>query len=256
MLTQHGDVMSITITARLSPHTRQPASHTAPARSSYATRTRLHTPTADKRRTLAWHIVRKPRGLIAGAIQNGHLHVQMTLGYSGAYDSGFPDEHAFEQWLWRVNQLAEDHQRLQSGEHVSGPAADAYRQRISAAHDKFAGRVLRNTQPARDMLANPLLQIFPGRAMTCVFDQAKALCQVRRAQGDPRVTPDQDDCRPNCRNIAYTDCDMDQLRVEVAGIRAIVDDSLAPSPRHQRACAESERLQRIIDNHDRHVQAP
>jgi hypothetical protein len=55
MLTQHGDVMSITITARLSPHTRQPASHTAPARSSSsnATRTRLHTPTADKSHTLA-----------------------------------------------------------------------------------------------------------------------------------------------------------------------------------------------------------
>jgi hypothetical protein len=208
------------------------------------------------RRTLAWHIVRKPRGLIAGAIQYGHLHVQMTLGYSGAYDSGFPDEHAFEEWLWRLDQLAEDHQRLQSGEQVSGPAADTYRRRISAAHEKFAGRVLRNTQQARDMLGNPLLQIFPGRAMTCVFDQAKALCQMRRAQGDPRVTPDQDDCRPNCRNIAYTDRDIDELRVEVAGIRDIVDDSLAPSPRNQRASAESERLQRIIDNHDRHRQAP
>jgi hypothetical protein len=106
------------------------------------------------------------------------------------------------------------------------------------------------------MLANPLLQIFPRRAMTCVFDQAKALCQVRRAQGEPRITPDQDDCRPNCRNIAYTDRDIDQIRVEVAGIRDIVDDSLAPSPRHQRACAESERLQRIIDDHDRRWPAP
>ena len=85
------------------------------------------------------------------------------------------------------------------------------------------------------MLANPLLQIFPGRAMTYVFDQAKALCQVPRAQGDPRVTPDQDDCRPNCRNIAYTDRDMDQLRVEVAGIHAIVDDSLAPAARRPSA---------------------
>ncbi|MBN3459857.1 hypothetical protein JNN96_38190 [Mycobacterium sp. DSM 3803] len=95
------------------------------------------------RRTLAWHIVRKPRGLVAGAIQYGHLHVQITLGYSGSYDSGFPDEHAFEDWLWRIEQLAEDHQRLQSGEHVSGPAAEAYRQRVSLAHKTFAGRVLR-----------------------------------------------------------------------------------------------------------------
>jgi hypothetical protein len=36
------------------------------------------------RRTLAWHIVRRPRGLIAGAIQYGHLHVNITLGYAKA----------------------------------------------------------------------------------------------------------------------------------------------------------------------------
>jgi integrase len=51
------------------------------------------------RRTLAWHIVRRPRGLIAGAIQYEHLHVHMTLGYSGSYDSGYPEEQAFEPWL-------------------------------------------------------------------------------------------------------------------------------------------------------------
>ena len=51
------------------------------------------------RRTLAWHIVRRPRGLVAGAIQYGHVQVQITLGYSGSYASGFPDEHAFETWL-------------------------------------------------------------------------------------------------------------------------------------------------------------
>jgi hypothetical protein len=64
------------------------------------------------------------------------------------------------------------------------------------------------------------------------------------------VTPDQDDCRPECHNIAYTDRDIDQLRVHIAGIRELLDESLAPSPRHQRARAELERLQRIIDNHD------
>ena len=111
------------------------------------------------RRTLAWHIVRKPRGLIAGAIQYGHLHVQMTLGYSGSYDSGFPDEHAYEDWLFRLERLADDHQRLTAGERVSGPAAATYAHRITEAHRTFAGRVLTNTSHAHDMLANPLLQI-------------------------------------------------------------------------------------------------
>jgi integrase len=36
------------------------------------------------RRTLAWFIARKPRGLVAAAIQYGHLRVQMTLGYAKA----------------------------------------------------------------------------------------------------------------------------------------------------------------------------
>jgi hypothetical protein len=36
------------------------------------------------RRTLAWFIVRRPRGLIAAAIQYGHVRVAMTLGYSGS----------------------------------------------------------------------------------------------------------------------------------------------------------------------------
>lgn len=100
------------------------------------------------------------------------------------------------------------------------------------------------------MLANPLLQIFPGPAMTCAFNQAKAQYQIRSAQGDPRVTPDQDDCRPGCHNIAYTDRDIDQLRGNAAGIRQLIDEYSAPSPRHQRAHAELQRPQQIINTHD------
>jgi hypothetical protein len=202
------------------------------------------------RRTLAWHIVRKPRGLIAGAIQYGHLHVQMTLGYSGTYDSGFPDEHAYEDWLFRLEQLAEDHQRLADGEHVSGPAADTYCHRVDTAHKQFAGRVLPSLRQARDLLANPLLQIYPGKAMTCVFDQAKALCQLRSTEGDVRATPDQDDCRPNCQNIAYTERDINTIRTNAVELRDLLDDFLAPSPRHARVRAELDRLHRLINAHE------
>ena len=201
------------------------------------------------RRTLAWHIVRKPRGLIAGAIQYGHIHVQMTLGYSGSYQSGFPDEKAFEDWLYRLELLSDDYDKLQSGEHVSGPAAPVYRSRVESAHLKFVGRVLKNTQQAKDMLANPLLQVFPGRAMTCVFDPDKALCQIRTSEGDTTATPDQTDCRPNCRNKAYTDRDIAALSHEVAELNTAQRASLAPSPRHQRLNATIERLQGIIDTH-------
>lgn len=201
------------------------------------------------RRTLAWHIVRKPRGLIAGAMQYGHVHVQMTLGYSGSYQSGFPDEKAFEDWLYRLELLSDDYDNLRSGEQVSGPAAPAYRTRIEAAHHKFGGRVLKNTQQAKDLLANPLLQVFPGRAMTCVFDPDKALCQIRTSEGDKTATPDLTDCRPNCRNKAYTDRDIATLRHEVAELQTAQRTSLAPSPRNHRLNATIERLQGVIDTH-------
>jgi hypothetical protein len=48
----------------------------------------------------------------------------------------------------------------------------------------------------------------------------------------------------------------DQLRVNAAGIRQLIDEALAPSPRHQRARAELERLQQIVDSHDRRRGTP
>jgi hypothetical protein len=87
--------------------------------------------------------------------------------------------------------------------------------------------------------------------MTCVFDQAKALCQIRGTQGDVRATPDQDDCRPTCRNLAYTDRDIAALRQQATELESILGDFLAPSPRHQRIRAELDRVQALIRNHTR-----
>ena len=201
------------------------------------------------RRTLAWHIVRRPRGLIAGAIQYGHLNVIVTLGYAGTYDSGFPTDRAYEDWLHRIDRLADNHQRLAEGEQVSGPAADIYRHRVNNAQATFAGRVLTTHRQAHDLIANPLMQIYPGKAMTCAFDPAKALCQTRSDHTSTRRTPDQDDCRPTCRNIAFTDRDIDQLRTQAAELRVILTDYLAPSPRHHRERAELERITVIIGHH-------
>jgi integrase len=203
------------------------------------------------RRTLAWHIVRRPRGLIAGAIQYGHVEAKVTLGYSGTYASGFPDEHAFETWLLRLDELIEAQRRLAAGEHVSGPAAHAYRQRTHQANHRFAGRTLTSTRQARDLLANPALQLFPARGMTCVFDPAQAKCRLKPAGDDTHRTPDLDDCRPGCQNIARTDADIGVLRAQAAELEAVVADPLSPEPLHVRERHQLGRLQAIIDEHDR-----
>jgi len=174
----------------------------------------------------------------------------MTLGYNGSYDSGFPDEQAFEDWLYRLEQLTEDHRLVLDGEDVSGPAAEVYRQRVHTGHEQFAGRVLTNIRQARDLLTNPLLQIYPGRAVTCVFDPAKALCQQHRAADHSGTTPDLDDCRTTCQNIAYTDRDIQQLRQWGVRLHELLGDFLAPSPRHARIRAERDRLRELIRNHE------
>ncbi|MBC7304355.1 MAG: hypothetical protein H5T78_25845 [Nocardia sp.] len=203
------------------------------------------------RRTLAWFIRRRPRGLIAASIQYGHAHTRMLQGYAGTYESGFPDDYAFEDWLYRLENIADDHRALDDGEHVSGPAADAYRQRVTAADGQFAGHVLTNIRQTRDLLGNPLLQIHHGDGMTCVFDPAHAACQIRGTAGDPLVTPDLDDCRPKCRNIARTDRDIAVIRARHDALTTMVSDPLAPPIRHERERYELHRLATILDIHER-----
>ncbi|MER6282463.1 hypothetical protein [Streptomyces sviceus] len=202
------------------------------------------------RRTLAWFIRRRPRGLIAASIQYGHAHVRMLEGYAGSYESGFPDEYAFQDWLYRLECFAEDEAALAEGEHVSGPAAEAYRTRVAAANREFAGRVLKNERQALDLIGNPLLQIYHGEGMTCVFNPATAACQLRGDANDPRVTPDTDDCRPKCPNLARTDRDIEYVRKKIADLAEIIADPLAPPIRHQRDCHELERLQAVLRGHE------
>jgi integrase len=206
------------------------------------------------RRTLAWFIRRKPRGLIAASIQYGHTYTRMLQGYAGSYEAGFLDDYAFEDWLFRLEGIADDEQRLLAGEHVSGPAADAYRYRVHAANREFAGRVLNSERHARDLLGNPLLQIHHGEGMTCVFNPATAACQLRGSAEDPMVTPDTDDCRPRCRNIARTDHDITHIQQRADELAEIVTDPLAPPIRHAREQHELDRLRAIIEDHQRGAQ--
>jgi integrase len=208
------------------------------------------------RRTLAWFIRRRPRGLVAASIQYGHLHTRLLQGYAGSYESGFPDDYAFEDWLYRLEEIAEDQEALQSGEHVSGTAAEAYRQRVTAAGTEFAGLVLTSPRQARDLLGNPLLQVHHGDGMTCVLNPATAACQLRGAHDDPQVTPDEDDCRPRCPNLAVTDRDITAVRRKADDLEEIVADPLSPPIRHAREQHELSRLRAILDAHERDREPP
>lgn len=177
------------------------------------------------RRTLAWHIVRRPRGLVAAAIQYGHVATQITQGYAGTGASGFPNDLAWERWLERVEELSSLDDYRHAGGRISGPAAGELARRASESTKKYLGRTIPTRRQAEQLLKSPLLQVYPGDGMHCVFDRSKALC----VHGDE---PAQDTCDTRCQNIARTDDDIAQLREHVQELRA---DPLAPPIRHQRA---------------------
>ncbi|MEA5456793.1 hypothetical protein SPF06_18880 [Sinomonas sp. JGH33] len=193
------------------------------------------------RRTLAWHIVRRPRGLVAAAIQYGHVSDLVTQGYSGSYQSGFPNELAMERWLERIEGIADVDSYLEGGGHVSGPAAQKLRERTRHATAKFAGRTIPTGRQADKLLKDPVLQVFKGDGIHCVFDLLSALC-TREADG-----PNLGACQSACTNIARTDTDI----LEVKATRAqVCEDRFAPPIRYERGRQITDRLTRIIHDHE------
>lgn len=85
--------------------------------------------------------------------------------------------------------------------------------------------------------------------MTCVLNPQQALCQIMTAEGDTRRTPDQDDCRPQCRNLAYTDENITELQTRARRLREVIADPLAPSIRRSREQHELDRITKIIRRH-------
>jgi len=65
-----------------------------------------------------------------------------------------------------------------------------------------------------------------------------------------RRTPALDDCRPHCANIARTGRDIDELRVDVDRLTAVVVDPLAPPMRHRREENTPRELTAIVKVHD------
>lgn len=201
------------------------------------------------RRTLAWFICRRPRGLAACGLQYGHIHSRVTQGYAGTYEAGFLDDVAFEDWLERLDRLSAADQELSAGGAVSGPAAQKYIGRVSDATARFQGRVLKTAREARMLVRDPALQVFEGWAMSCVFDRDKALCWKKVKALDAVAEPNFGRCDPACRNIARTDDDMTEIESRIALLQQTLDDPLCPPIRLERERIELSRLTKLLDEH-------
>jgi integrase len=202
------------------------------------------------RRSLAWHIARRPNGLVALAIQYGHLRTTFVAdGYASRSRHGIHDLIDIETVRAVADTVADLHHDLDAGGGVSGPAA---RPAIKAAASapRFAGTTL-TAITARRLLANEDAMIYdnPHALLLCHYKRDRALCHRDGVRDGVKDTPSLDHCVPGCGNIIRTDQHAALLRE-----RADVLDTRAahvPQPVGDRLRTHANKLRVHADTHDR-----
>jgi len=209
----------------------------------------LHTASAERRRSLAWHIARRPNGLVALAIQYGHLRTGLfdwtTEGYASRGRDGIHDLIDLETARAVADTVAGLHDSLEAGSGISGPAARRAI-RAAAAAPRFAGTPI-TLASARKLLKNEDAMIYdnPHALVLCHYKRDKALCH----RDGVRDTPSLDRCVPGCGNIARTDAQAAQLRERAAAMETQAGH--VPQPVGDRLRATAAKLREQAGKHDR-----
>jgi integrase len=207
--------------------------------------------TSRFRRTLAWHVARRPGGLIALAIQYGHMRTVLDARTSSGYASrsvhGIHGVLDVETALAAADTAARLGDRLAAGEKVSGPAA---RRALAAVAEapRFEGRLVTKnfTRQATAYLARDGLVLFdnPDGCLICVFKRDTALCEP----GPGATAPSRHDCRPGCGNAVRTDGHAHALRERALRAEQLAAHAPAPVARRLRAAGARDRA--AADAHD------
>jgi hypothetical protein len=203
------------------------------------------------RRRLAWHVARRPGGLVALAIQYGHmrtvLDVRTASGYGTRSRHGIHSVLDIETALAAADTAARLRDRLAAGEKISGPAA---RRALTAVTEvpRFEGRIVPRTfaRKAAAYLARDGVVLFdnPDSHVICVFKRDTALCEP----APDAAAPNQYDCRPGCGNAVRTDTHARLLRVRADELDQLA--SHAPEGIDNRLRVNAERLRATASAHD------
>ena len=209
------------------------------------------------RRTIAWFVYRLPHGLIALGNQYGHINLAETARYGNRIRSGLSEvmeEHAFAL----RDHLERAAERLDAGEGVSGPASERYTGGIMEYKETFRGRVL-TRRGAKDLIENPSLRIYDNseQFVACCYDATQALCHEdnERLPGIER-SPDLTRCDPACANITRTDTHIDGIRKQMRQIDSEIASPATPEPLKVRLTQHRDKLQAIVDAHERNRVVP
>ncbi|MFB7058035.1 integrase [Streptomyces vinaceus] len=203
------------------------------------------------RRTLAWHIARRPGGLVALAVQYGHMRAVLDARTSTGYgDRGRPGVHGvldIETVRAAADTAVSLLGRTAAGEKISGQAA---RRALTGAlkAPRFEGTLTTRqaATKAAMFLARDGIVLFenPDSFLICAFKRDTALCDP-----EPEATsPNQFACQLGCGNAVRTDAHAHALRD-----RADYLDRQAahtPKPVGDRLRSNANRLRGIADAHD------
>lgn len=208
------------------------------------------------RRTLAWHIARRPGGLVALAIQYGHmrtvLDARVSSGYGTRSRSGIHSVLDVETALAAADTAAHLRDRMAAGEKISGPAA---RRAVTAAIQapRFKGRIVPKTfaKQATAFLARDGIVLFdnPDALLICAFKRDNALCDP----APDATAPNQFACKAGCGNAVRTDTHAQQMREKADEIdlgAAFVPEKLANRMRRN-----AENFRKMADAHDATAQS-
>lgn len=205
------------------------------------------------RRTLAWHIARRPGGLVALAIQYGHMRTAISGGYAARGRDGIHELLDIETARSTADTLTTLNEDLNRGAGISGPAA---RRAIHAASQApvFAGSI-RTLRQARDILDNPALTVYdnPGAFLMCVYNRERALCHRPQTTDTPRL----DRCRPSCANVARTDDHAERLLQHARILENQATSQAVPGPLADRLARRADQLRALAGRHEHdRVQEP
>ncbi|SHU73594.1 phage integrase family protein [Mycobacteroides abscessus subsp. abscessus] len=177
------------------------------------------------RRSIAWHIVNQPDGLVAAGVQFGHMRSTTTDGYASTISSGFAATMDQERAHALYTTLQNHANATSTGINVSGPAAN----RLGIAINRFAAQQFPGTyadlskRDERRLRADPDLVVRenPGHGCLCLANPLKPETMACSQEHDSE--PNLNGCKTYCGNRAYTDETIAEDKNEVARLQARIE---------------------------------
>jgi hypothetical protein len=195
------------------------------------------------RRSIAWHIVNRPEGLLAAGVQFGHMRSITTDGYASTITSGIAATMDKEKTEALYTTLQEHAVAAKTGLKVSGPAA----KRLAAAVNRFVANRFPGTyvdvskQEERRLRSDPdlLVRENPGHGCLCLADPLKPETMACSRENDGE--PNRNDCKAYCGNRVYTDAtvvgdmkEADQLQEKIENASPILAARIEKRIKHLR----------------------